>query len=230
MPWMRGFDARCQSAADRSKPARAAPNGSALRRAVPVWRSATLVVPLLLSAACASLAPPPGGFADFDFRVRGRIGVQGGGEAFSASFDWRQAGDRFAIALWGPLGQGRTQLQGDDRAVRVIDARGRVLEDADTDALMMRALGWRAPVAALRHWVRGRIAPEAAQGLEHDAGGRLTRFRQFGWTVELRGWRSAAAGEVPARVVATKAGRRVTVICKEWFGPSTGADAMGDAI
>ena len=189
--------------------------------AAPGWRSAILVAPLLLAAACASLPPRPAGFADFDFQVRGRIGVQGGGEAFSASFDWRQAGDRFAIALWGPLGQSRTRLLGDDHAVRVIDARGQVLEDADIDALMARALGWRAPIAALRHWVRGRIAPDAAEGLERDADGRLTRFRQFGWTVELRGWRSVASGEVPARIIAKKAGRRVTVICKEWFGPST---------
>ena len=198
-------------------------------RAMRGWLPAILVA-LLLSAACASLQPRLEGFADFDFRVRGRIGVRGGGEAFSASFDWRQAGDRFAIEIWGPLGQGRTRLLGDGRAMRVIDARGHVMEDADADALMAQALGWRAPIAALRHWVRGAVAPDAAVELQRDASGRVTRFEQHGWTVELRGWRSAAVGEVPGRIVATKAGRRVTVICKEWFGPPRGRGEGRDAI
>ena len=198
-------------------------------RAMRGWLPAILVA-LLLSAACASLQPRPEGFADFDFRVRGRIGLRGGGEAFSASFDWRQAGDRFAIEIWGPLGQGRTRLLGDGRTMRVIDARGHVMGDADADALMAQALGWRAPIAVMRHWVRGRVAPDVAVGLERDANGRLTRFQQLGWTVELRGWRNAAVGEVPARIVATKAGRRVTVICKEWFGPPRGRGEGRDAI
>lgn len=215
---MNRFDARRRHsvAIGRSLPA---------RRGAPGWLSAVLVAPLLC-AACAPLQPRPDGFANFDVRVRGRIGVRGGGEAFAGSFDWRQAGDRFAIALWGPLGQGRTRLIGDDRSVRLIDARGRVREDVDANALLLRAIGWRAPVAALRHWVRGRVAPDAAAELERDANGRLTRFQQFGWTVELRGWRSTAAGDAPARIVATKDGRRVTVICKEWFGPSSGREAI----
>lgn len=227
---MDGFDARRHwVAVGGGQPARAGLSGVAFCGAGR-WLPVVLVA-LLVCGACAPLRPVPDGFADFDFRVRGRIGVRGGGEAFSASFDWRQAGDRFAIAFWGPLGQGRTRLLGDGRAVRVIDARGQVLEDADVDALTVRALGWRAPVAALRHWVRGRVAPDAAVGLERDADGRLTRFEQLGWTVELRGWRNAAAGEVPARIVATKEGRRVTVICKEWFAPSSGRRPGGrDAI
>ena len=188
-------------------------------RTVPArrWFVATLAA-ALLSPACTPLQPRFEGFADFDFRVRGRIGARDGDEAFTASFDWRQAGERFAIELWGLMGQGRTLLLGDGRRLRVVDARGQVVEDADMDALMLRTLGWRAPIAALRHWVRGEVAPGPAAGLAHDERGRLSRFRQLGWSVELRGWRSAAEGEVPGRVVAHKEERRITVVCKEWFG------------
>lgn len=157
---------------------------------------------------------------DFDFRVRGRIGGRNGDEGFSASFDWRQAGDRFAIELWGALGQGRTRLIGDDRVVRLVDARGQTREASTVDALMRQALGWRAPVGALRHWVRGRLAGGVADAVERDARGRLVRFAQRGWTVELRGWRHTAAGEVPAKIVAKNGNRRVTVSCKEWFAPA----------
>ena len=183
------------------------------------WFVVALTAALLSSAACTPLQPRFEGFADIDFRVRGRIGVRSGDEAFSASFDWRQAGDRFAIELWGLMGQGRTLLLSDGRRLRVIDSRGKVVEDEDMDALMLRTLGWRAPVAALRHWVRGQLAPGPAVALAQDEDGRLTGFQQLGWSVELRRWRSTTVGEVPAKIVAKREGRRVTVVCKEWFGP-----------
>ena len=181
------------------------------------WLAVALTA-ALLSPACTPLKPRLEGFTDFDFRVRGRIGARSGDEAFSASFDWRQAGDRFAIELWGLMGQGRTTLLGNDRRLRVIDAKGQVVEDADMDGLMLRTLGWRAPIVALRHWVRGEVAPGPAAELAHDEQGRLTGFRQHGWSVELRGWRSATVGEVPRKIVARKEARRITVVCKEWFG------------
>lgn len=185
-----------------------------------------LLVALVSCGACVPLQPRLDGLTDFDFRVRGRIGGRSGDEGFSASFDWRQAGDRFAIELWGVLGQGRTRLLGDGRAVRVVDARGQVQEAATVDALMLRALGWRAPVGALRHWVRGRLADAPADAVERDAHGRLIRFAQLGWTVELRGWRHTAAGEAPAKIVAKSGGRRVTVACKEWFAPAGTRDRV----
>lgn len=184
-----------------------------------LWLCAALAAGLLCSAACTPLQLRFDGFANVDFRLRGRIGARVDEESFSASFDWQQAGDRFAIEFWGLMGQGRTLLLGDGRRVRIVDARGQVVEAADdVDALMMRVLGWRAPIAALRDWVRGRIAPGPANRLAHDVHGRPTRFEQRGWTVELRGWRSAAVGEVPAKVIARKGATRITIIGKEWFG------------
>ena len=171
-------------------------------------------------SSCTVLAPLEEGL-DADFRLRGKIGVvdpssaQG---AFSASFDWVQAGNAFAIELWGPLGQGRTRLAGDDRTLTVTDSRGTTLAAETPQAMMQEHLGWSAPVAVLQHWIRGRLAPgNPAGALQRDADGRLTRFRQLGWTVELSGWQDNAAGPVPGRLRATRQGRRITVVCKEWL-------------
>lgn len=176
--------------------------------------------PLLALSGCVA----PGPLDDdqqVDFRLRGKIGVRGdpvGG--FSASFDWVQAGDSFVIELWGPFGHGRTRLRGDGRTLTITDAYGATLVGDGPETLMREHLGWSAPVEVLGHWVRGLAAPDyPATDHERNAQGRLERFAQLGWTVELSRWRKSASMPLPGKVVAIRKARRVTVICREWsFG------------
>ena len=173
----------------------------------------------MMASACV-IVPPLGEDLVADFRLRGKIGVRdqsASGGAFSASFDWIQAGDAFAIELWGPLGQGRTRLEGDTGTLSVTDTHGVTWAGESPEAFMREHLGWSAPVNVLRHWIRGRPAPRRANALERDVDGHLTRFEQLGWTVELSRWRQAAGGAVPGRVRATGHGRMITVVCKEWL-------------
>ena len=179
----------------------------------------------VLIAGCRTLTPLDAGL-DADFRLRGKIGVRqmdgsagaNNGGAFSASFDWVQAGDAYRIELWGPFGQGRMRLAGDSRGVTITDARGRSVSEAAPEVLMERELGWSAPVDALRHWVRGSPAPgHAVSKPEREDDERLVRFEQRGWVVELSRWRNHDTGWLPGRVVATQSGRRVTVVCREWL-------------
>ena len=185
-------------------------------------RNALFLIVLLLSmlSACAVVAPLGEGLTA-DFRLRGKIGVRDQsptGGSFSASFDWIQAGDAFAIELWGPLGQGRTRLTGDDETLTVTDARGVTLAGESPEALMQEHLGWSAPVNVMRYWIRGRLAPGwRANAVDRDDAGHLTGFKQLGWAVELSRWQQSAAGPVPGRIRATRDGRRITVVCKEWL-------------
>ena len=174
-------------------------------------------LPLLFLASCA--APRQALLQDADFRLRGRVGVRSGDAAFSANFDWQQAGERYRIAFWGPLGQGRALIEGDDRSASLRDGAGSVVRGTDPGALLEQALGWTAPVSALQHWVRGRVDPGLpASAEQRDGGGDLAQFEQSGWTVRLSRWRQTAIGAAPGRVVAqAKADRyTVTVVCKEW--------------
>ena len=177
---------------------------------------------LTMLSACTVVAPLGEGLTA-DFRLRGKIGVRdqsSSGGSFSASFDWIQAGDAFAIELWGPLGQGRTRLTGDAETLTVTDASGVTLAGESPEALMQQHLGWSAPVNVLRYWIRGRLAPGwRANAVDRDATGHLTAFEQLGWAVELSRWRESAAGPVPGRIRATRDDRRITVVCKEWQHP-----------
>ena len=187
---------------------------------------ALVLLPVLFALGCAATRQAQ--LQDVDFRLRGRIGLKepsaeahGGrprARALSTSFDWQQAGERFRIEFWGAFGQGRALLFGDGATVSLRDARGNVTSGVDVDALMEQTLGWAVPVAALRHWVRGRVDPSLAAAAEQrDSEGNLARFEQSGWTIRLSRWRQTAIGAAPGRVVAERAGRVVTVICKEWW-------------
>ena len=181
---------------------------------------------MLFALGCA--ATQQAQLQDADFRLRGRIGLKEPSagvregpaprrRALSTSFDWQQAGERFRIEFWGAFGQGRALLFGDGAAASLRDARGNVTSGVDIDDLMEQTLGWAVPVAALRHWVRGRVDPSLAAAAEQrDGEGNLARFEQSGWTIRLSRWRQTAIGAAPGRVVAERAGRVVTVICKEW--------------
>ena len=175
------------------------------------------VIPL---SGCA-VTGLPGDALDAEFRLRGKIGVRSESKterAFSASFNWVQANERYVIELWGPFGQGRTRIDGDGQTVTITDARGVALAGDAPETLMHEQLGWSAPVHVLRYWVRGQPAPRyPARSRDHDVEGNLVRFEQVGWTVQLTRWRDSASGPLPGRITATRQGRRITIICKEWL-------------
>ena len=172
---------------------------------------------LLLLAGCA--APRPIQLQDADFRLRGRVGVRSDSEAFAANFDWQQAGERYRIDFWGPFGQGRAHIEGDGQTASLRDANGATVSGSAPSALLEQALGWAVPVSALRHWVRGRVDPALpAAAKQRDDAGRLLRFEQSGWTVQLSRWRQTPVGVAPGRIVVQAGANQptVTVLCKEW--------------
>lgn len=175
---------------------------------------------LLLLAVAGCLAPGGSALTHLDFRLRGKIAVRTEQEAFSAAFDWRQAGRRYQIDLWGPLGQGHIRLRGDGSTLSLTDSGGAVWRGDDAVALMDQTLGWSVPTTALRHWVRGRYDPSLpATPLAEQEGAddeRLHQFEQLGWTVRASRWRDTAIGPAPGRIVAERNGRRIVVASREW--------------
>lgn len=177
---------------------------------------------LLLGAGCATL--PAEGPAEDGFDLRGKLGVVQADESFSARFLWRQQAAAFTIDLWGPLGQGRVQLSGDEHTLELRDSDGSVVSSGAPESVMNRHLGWSLPLAVLPHWVRGRPAPNTrvAARVQDDAG-RLTAFRQLGWQVELERYQCLddaatddAAACLPHRVTARRGEYRVRLAISEW--------------
>lgn len=155
------------------------------------------------------------------FEVRGKLGVTESGESFSARFLWRQEGSDFNIDLWGPFGQGRVQLVGNDTEVTLLDADGAVITTGEHEAVMRRNLGWSLPLAVLPAWVQGH--PDAqypAREESRDASGHLIAFRQLDWQVELARFQAAGSEaderELPHRVTAWRGPYRVRLAISDW--------------
>jgi outer membrane lipoprotein LolB len=182
------------------------------------WRSARFAVAcaiLLGTAGCATLPPPP---PEAGFRVQGRLAIRHADEGFSSNFLWAHAPERFAIELWGPLGQGRSRLEGGDDGVVLHAADGAVYAEEDTQVAVRRWLGFDVPVPALAFWIQGRSAPGArVRREERDAAGDLSRLDQLAWSLDFSEWRSEADGRrLPGRIVARHRDVKVTLLPKVW--------------
>ncbi len=172
------------------------------------------IVAVLLASGCASKPLPlnPG----VDFRVAGKFGIRDGENGYSARFAWQQSLDTYDIEVWGPLGQGRTQLRGDSLSMAVLQG-GELLAQGSPEEVMYASLGWSVPVAVLPAWIRG--APHRQLSYAdavQDPQGRYTEFVQLNWQVTLSAYERSADGSTPGRIVAENGPRRVTVVVRDY--------------
>lgn len=156
-----------------------------------------------------------------DFELRGKAGVVEGSESFSARFIWRQYGPAFTIDLWGPLGQGRVRLQGDQRLLAIVDGNGAVISEGSHADVMRAHLGWSLPLDVLPSWVLGKPGEGASAGPRHyDADGRLVEFEQLDWSVSYaRHSQVQTAGGLrwlPGRITASRGDYRVRLSISDW--------------
>jgi outer membrane lipoprotein LolB len=202
-----------------------------------LWR---LALPLLLLglAACAPqpTAPPPGASpaspealwqrhrerlaALHDWRVAGRLALQTEADGYHGTLDWRQHGERYAIRVNAPLGQGAVELAGGPTGVVLSRGPDQRYAARRPEGLLEAHLGWRVPVQGLAYWVRGLPRPARYAERELDAQGRLTRLEQDGWRIELRRYRTVQGVDLPDKVFLTRPGLAVRLVVQRWsLGP-----------
>ncbi|XOV83377.1 MAG: lipoprotein insertase outer membrane protein LolB [bacterium] len=171
---------------------------------------------ILLLAGCAARAPEPS--SDLHFQILGKIGVKQDGEGFSANFDWRQHSQaRYEIDVWGPLGQGRTQLEGDAQTMQI--SRGeQLLALGQPEEVMLMHLGWSIPLDVLPAWIRGQPAAQLRYGNSRlDEQGRYVEFTQAGWLVSLARYNEHGGITTPGRIRASRADKTITVVVREYL-------------
>jgi outer membrane lipoprotein LolB len=183
-----------------------------------------------LLGGCAAIPrhePTEGGFA-----LRGNLGIVQERESFSARFYWRQHGANFLIDLWGPLGQGRVALEGDERLLELREGDGTLISRGPPDVVMQQHLGWSMPLSVLPEWMQGRPANGLPVGdPQYDDAGRLAAFSQLDWRVELERYQRVGDAEdevaraadgpqpgswLPHRVTATRDAYRVRLAVSAW--------------
>ncbi len=152
------------------------------------------------------------------FEALGKIGVRDGEQGYSAQFNWRQYFDVYQIEVWGPLGQGRTRLEGRKQSATMLVWRGdELLGQGAPEQIMMASLGWSMPVDVLPFWMRGQPHGQLPVLDEvRDESGRFVEFSQAGWQVEMSRYATVQARN-PGRIVARQAERRITVIVRDFL-------------
>ena len=165
------------------------------------------------AAGCASINRPPAGG---DFWVTGKVGVRDGSESYSARFTWQQDGPRYEIGLWGPLGQGRTHLQGDAEHLEIVGGDGELVRSGHPETVMYEHLNWSLPLDVLPFWMQGQPSPTArVEDPTSDTGGRLTSFRQLGWEITYERYKAYGEASLPSRITAQKADYRLRLVVSD---------------
>jgi outer membrane lipoprotein LolB len=168
---------------------------------------------------CVSLQkqPPP-----LDgFLLKGKLAVEDAGDRHTANFQWRQEGDTFGIDVWGPLGQGRIHLEGNQQQLMLVDGQGEVIQQGPPAQVMQAALGWSLPLEVFTAWVLGAPDPALpATELVYGSAGHLESFRQAGWSVVFGQYREIAQAPVerwlPRKIDASTAATRIRLIIADW--------------
>lgn len=168
-----------------------------------------------LLTACASLPPP--GSKGFDFGawgLNGRLAIRYGGEAATAAFRWRQAGESSVLELSGPFGTGGLRATLDGQGLVLEDARGGRLEGEAARNWLEQSVGGPLPLGHLRWWLLGRPDPALESVVDPAPDGAV--FRQAGWGVTAERFESWAGESLPTRLKLVGPGGELRLAVTRW--------------
>ena len=166
----------------------------------------------LLASACSTLAPAPPQTDNHQWRIEGKLGITTPDESLSGFLIWEQNQSTYSIHVSGPLGQGSTQIEGDEHQVTLTQGAHQVQSD-DPNHLIYEQMGWRFPINNLKYWVVGEASPLSSAHSEFD-GERLALLEQDGWEVAY--FRYDAYTGLPSRLRISQGEWRFLLVIKRW--------------
>lgn len=196
------------------------------------WSSLCLLLLAVILAGCVHRPSqlPMGNWnerqarlANFDdWQVTGKLGVRLPKDSGSANLRWQQIRQDYTLDLSGPLGSGRTIIQGRPGQVSMQQAGEPDVTAETPEALLLQRTGWQIPVTQLAYWVRA--LPNPKQPITHwekNDAKQLILLEQDGWQIHYSQYeliRSATGEEIllPKRVVANYDSARLTFVIREW--------------
>ncbi len=186
-----------------------------------------LGVALLLTSGCALLAPSPLHSSQQvtawqqenqklqNWILQGRLIINADGESWQLSLHWQQLGDRFAIMVRAPLGQGSMRISGHPTHCLLETSEGERFEENSAEELLYRQLGWVLPLDALRFWIRGVPASGPFQQQLTDSG-EMAQLQQGLWHLELEQYRHLQNYRLPNRIIARSERGTVKLAVTKW--------------
>jgi outer membrane lipoprotein LolB len=149
------------------------------------------------------------------WELNGKVGLRTPEDSTSANLDWRQTPYHFRMLLSGPLGSGRSVLEGREGRVSLTTSEGR-FEAESPEELMQQELGWSLPVSDLTDWIRGLPAADSPHRMTQDNLAFPATLVQDGWTIDYRQWIRSDGLWLPSRIVMNYGDLRVTLVVTRW--------------
>lgn len=144
------------------------------------------------------------------WQVQGKLAVSRGQNSDSANLTWQQQGANYSIRVFGPLGQGAAQLEGEPFYVRLTSSNGEVFEAASPENLAFLNRDWQLPLSNLVYWVRGLPAPGQVTWLAEN------QIEQEGWQVQWRRLTQVDDYVLPSLLVVKKDGVSLRLALNKW--------------
>ena len=166
---------------------------------------------IFVTTGCAIHSPTPISSQEPNFVAQGKIAFRAPENNHTANFRWSNFDDNYVVDVWGPLGQGRSQLIGDTAQMKITRG-GEVLAEGAPEDIMRAYLGWIMPIDLLPGWLTGSDVDE--ENSVQEVSGWQVSFSRF---VPLEG-SEPASDQVkrPGRVEARRGEHRIIVSIREF--------------
>lgn len=166
--------------------------------------------------------------ADYsDWQFQGRIAIRRGDEGWHASLFWQSSDTGYRIKISGPLGWGVVHLSGNDEAVLLQTADGKIITASEPGQLLEQVTGWTLPVAGMRYWVRGLPVPGVSSQETRNRLGWPQHLQQSGWDINYQGFHRWQQADWPSRIRFEAGDVVVKLIIDRWLsGPVNASESM----
>ena len=154
------------------------------------------------------------------WRLIGKLGVRTESDSGSATIDWRQRGDAYAIRINGPLGQGNLRIEGNAQSITLKQPGRQPVVSTAPELLLRETLGWVVPIGNLRYWVQGMPSSDGiVYKPVYDEQGMLVAFEQADWSVSISRYRSVEKWLLPYRVKIKRDEIELILAVSQWRFP-----------
>lgn len=176
-------------------------------------QGAILVFLSVLLTGC-SLIPQQTAEDDYDWAFAGRMSISDGQQASSFNVDWQQTGGHFDIELYGPFGQGRTQISGSPEQV-ILTQGNESWVASDLSQLALELTNMQLPLDYLQYWVRALPEPNTEAVQQRNSDGQVIFIQQAGWVVDISEYH-AAVGTLPRKLTFSRENSRGRLVIRDW--------------
>ncbi|MEL0614893.1 lipoprotein insertase outer membrane protein LolB [Marinomonas arenicola] len=186
------------------------------------FRVTLLALLTTLVAACTSQpqvqTPPPSSVSTIkQWEAEGRVGIRTEDDAVSGNFNWQHSPNTFDLRIYGPFGQGSTELSKSKDGKVVLAYEDQKVEGYDAEQLLKQRLGWQFPVRQVTYWIRGLPYPNTPSTIKKSQNSELPEeITQDGWTISYQKFSDIRGLSLPQKMQVSRPPYRVNLIITQW--------------